>query len=114
MRISDWSSDVCSSDLHDRHGHNAARPDRGGADRKPQRGAPDDPFVRQPTTQRPVRQRADDRTDPEGAQQPTVDKWTTGNQTARDTWQDPNTGLYGKSVSGREDFGGPRPDQKKN
>src|SRR3546814_19451161 len=30
MRISDWSSDVCSSDLYDRYGHAGVDPNMGG------------------------------------------------------------------------------------
>src|SRR3546814_5201395 len=39
MRISDWSSDVCSSDLNDEHSFLASRGDAGGARRSVQHQA---------------------------------------------------------------------------
>src|SRR3546814_18993037 len=91
MRISDWSSDVCSSDLHVSNAVNPTRPKRGGCRRRESTaGDLDDDrhYINRP---------------PSGAP-----GWW-----ADEACGERKSGVWGKSVSVRVDLGGRRTHKKK-
>src|SRR3546814_20974477 len=120
MRISDWSSDVCSSDLGEGGAHQVDRADLDSVgelnDREFVRAGAHSPHRRaEPTGNMFEHETGSPRAAPGAseAHRPVRSKYGARSPAARARWRaDRNSGVAGKSGSGRVDLGGRRILQK--